>query len=229
MHDLWNEGALMKPLAKIKIDEKNCFGMLSWPAIRKASQEQLPKHAAAVCWKHRDRSLVEQPGVDDVLKDRGAEQGDVDGPLEAGLAIGCAARASRLNIHRQQRQGLLQWCGEVVEAATQDFDDRQRRQSAWLEMSPEARQTASQSGGPLTRPTDEIQCAGGLADFWYLDDGDVWCDPALAVPYLRAFDSANLEIGGERNLQKTVVVMYATEEQMKEHAEEWQLDSLSSL
>ena len=82
LYDLWREGRLPKPLARIRVDEKNCFGSLAWEAIRKTTLSTLPRHAAVACWKHRQQSFVEQDGVENLPKDRGAEQGDVDRPLE---------------------------------------------------------------------------------------------------------------------------------------------------
>ena len=78
-------------LARIKIDEKNCFGMLEWPAIREATKQALPRHLAAACFKHAYVSQVEQPGVQPCPTDRGAEQGDVDGPLACSLTLGPVA------------------------------------------------------------------------------------------------------------------------------------------
>ena len=60
-------GSLSGPLARIKVDEKNCFGMIEWQAVREAA------------------SLKNKNGLPPMPKDRGAEQGDVDGPLECSL------------------------------------------------------------------------------------------------------------------------------------------------
>ena len=79
-----------RALARIKIDVINCFGSLECPAIRKAALEALPRHYPALCWKHEKASSVTQPGVLPLPKDRGAEQGDVDGPLECALALGAS-------------------------------------------------------------------------------------------------------------------------------------------
>ena len=79
-------GALAEPRARIKVDEK-CFGMIEWKAVREASSRFLPKHTAAAAWKHRDLSHVEQDGLAPVPEDRGAEQGDGDGPLECSLVL----------------------------------------------------------------------------------------------------------------------------------------------
>ena len=56
--------------------------MIEWKAVREAASRFLPKHFAAAGWKHRNLSHVEQEGVLPMLKERGAEQGDVDGSLE---------------------------------------------------------------------------------------------------------------------------------------------------
>ena len=56
----------------------------------------LPKHTAVAGWKHRALSFLEQDGVQPMPKDRGAEQGDVDGPLECSLALGMVAAEARL-------------------------------------------------------------------------------------------------------------------------------------
>ena len=61
---------------------KKCFGLIEWSAVLNSASSLLPKHAAVAGWKHRALSFVEQDGVPPMPEDRGAEQGDVDGPLE---------------------------------------------------------------------------------------------------------------------------------------------------
>ena len=86
-----------------KPTRKDFFGMIEWKAVREvASQFLLPKHTAAAAWKHRNLFYVEQEGLLPMPKDRGAEQGDVDGPLECSLTLGwwrpkrgCAQTRSR--------------------------------------------------------------------------------------------------------------------------------------
>ena len=75
-------GSLNAQLARIKVDEKNCFGVIEWKAVRKAAAHFLPKHTAAAGRKHLNLSHVEKEGLSPMPKDRGAEQGDVDGPLK---------------------------------------------------------------------------------------------------------------------------------------------------
>ena len=62
LYDEWMTGSLSGPLARIKVDEKNCFGMIEWKAVREAASRFLPKHTAAAAWKHRNLSHVEQEG-----------------------------------------------------------------------------------------------------------------------------------------------------------------------
>ena len=86
-HDVWMTGSLSGPLARIKVDEKNCFGMIERQTVREAASRFLPTHTAAAAWKHWNLSHVEQEGLPPMPKDRGAEQGDVDGPRECSLAL----------------------------------------------------------------------------------------------------------------------------------------------
>ena len=69
-----------------------------------------------------------------------------------------------------------------------------------------------QLGGPekligADDPRDALQENGGLADQWCLDDGDILCHPLRVLPYLQAFDAANVKSGAERN-KKTEVICY---------------------
>ena len=105
IYDLWKAGELDRPLARIKVDEKNCFGRLEWPSVRTATRKALPRHFAVASWKHHSMSQVEQPGVKPAPKARGAEQGDVDDPLECSLTLGKVASAARFQLYNAQRLG----------------------------------------------------------------------------------------------------------------------------
>ena len=78
-------------------------------------------------------------------------------------------------------------------------------------------------------PEHEIQANGGLADFWYLDDGDVMCDPRLVVPFLSAFDKANTRAGAVRNQEKTEVIYYATQGQLQAAPVDWRMEEVAGL
>ena len=46
-----------------------------------------------------------------MLNDRGAEQGDVDGPLECSLALGMVAAETRMRVAARQAARTLPWIG----------------------------------------------------------------------------------------------------------------------
>ena len=67
--------------------------------------------------------LVEQDGLPPMPKKHGAEQGDVDGPIECSLALGMVAAAARLHVADQQAARTLPWIG------TNDPVEEQRLQA----------------------------------------------------------------------------------------------------
>ena len=79
--------------------------------MRTSASSLLPKHAAAAGWKHRALSSVEQEGVQHMHKDCGAEQGDVDRPVECSLALEMVAAEARLRVFEQQAARTLPWIG----------------------------------------------------------------------------------------------------------------------
>jgi hypothetical protein len=222
IYDAWVAGKLTTPLARIKVDEKNYFGKIEWKAIREASRQMLPRHTAVAAWKHAASSSVEQEGVAPAPKDRGAEQGDVDGPLECSITLAQVARKTRITLARLQRQEDLPWIADNeagAASARADFDGRTDR-TRTFEAGPETDEAVR------IDPRHEVQDGGGLADFWYLDDGDILCHPFLVLSYLTAFDVANNEIGAERNVQKTEVIYYATGDELERHSGEWKLEQV---
>ena len=96
--DDWATGSVTAPSARIKVDAKNCFGTIEWKAVRNSASSLLPKRAAVAGWKHRALSFVEQEGDQPMTKDRGAEQGDVDGPLECSVALRVVASGTRPHV-----------------------------------------------------------------------------------------------------------------------------------
>ena len=220
LFDAWEAGRLTKPLARIKVDEKNCFGSLEWESVRRACREFHPKHTAVAAWKHSSVSFVEQQGVQPLPKDRGAEQGDVDGPSECALTLALVANDARSQVHQQQRNGVLPWsCNlpEDVTAAENEFDGLPGRINQFLQ---------NRNGND---PRHGLQTGGGLADFWYLDDGDVLCSPSLVIPYLKALDLANPGVGAERSCAKSEVIFYCTRDHLEVNAAEWQLEDIRRL
>ena len=68
---IYGRGELERPLVILLIDEPNCFGWLRWETIQARIQDAIPSAASFVTWKHSVPSAVEQPGVPDMLKNRG--------------------------------------------------------------------------------------------------------------------------------------------------------------
>ena len=66
----------------------------------------------------------------------------------------------------------------------------------------------------LTRahdPQHALQKNAGLADLWYMDDGDIMCHPILVPSFLQEFDVANANVGAEQNHKKTEVIYYVND------------------
>ena len=105
--------------------------MIEWQAVREAAARFLPKHTAAAAWKHRNVSHVKQEGLPPMPKDRGAEQGDVDGPLECSLALGMVAAEARGSIAARQAAGTLPWIGVNHSAEEQRLQAEWARKAHW--------------------------------------------------------------------------------------------------
>ena len=225
LFDAWTAGRLNKTLARVKVDETNCFGSLEWDAVRKASMEFHPRHAAVAAWKHAATSYVEQQGVAPQPKDREAEQGDVDGPQECSFTLGVVGQDARAAIHQQQRLGHLPWASDSlpeVNAAREDFDNRQEATRVFQER-------RASSTDDCVDPRLQVQQGGGLADFWYLDDGDVLCCPLLVNHFLVAFDQANPQAGAKRSKPKTEVIFYCSQDELDANSQQWALEEIRQL
>ena len=81
----------------------------------------------------------------------------------------------------------------------------------------------------LADPEHDIQAWGGVADFWYVDDGDILCQPQLVHQYLCSYDRQDAAVGGVRNRTKSEVIQYVNAEELEAHAEEWQVEAVRAL
>ena len=179
--------------------------------------------AVAAC-KHQSVSYVMQDGVQPIPKDRGAEQGDVDGPVECALTRGLVACETRSKVHYQQQAGALPWScvsQEDAVAARSDYDARATAAEAFRNSEADLRRGQD--------PRHKVQKFGGLAGFWYLDDGDILCCPILVLPFLQAFDEANPSAGAERSCPKTEVIYYSTQDELDTNSSQWQLQAVRTL
>ena len=233
LYKSWTAGRLPQALARVKVDLTNCFGNLEWWAIRNAAQEELPRHHAVAGSKHSNPSYVEQASVPPHLKDRGAEQGDVDGPLECGITAAQALKRTRRRLHEAQCQGLLPWTGSpqdptVGQQAVADFESRKRRGGEWSALPPHRRREAEGAGPIIPDPSHEVQRHGGVVDWDYLDDDDFLIAPPLVPTLLRIIDEEMAFIGAARNRAKTEVIYFASAEALAEHGVAWELEFIKT-
>jgi hypothetical protein len=76
-------------LVAADIDLANMFGTCEWPAIRAAINDEFSDIRAWTEWHHTNHAITVLPCGDEILNDRGAEQGDGLGSFQA-----CAVLAS---------------------------------------------------------------------------------------------------------------------------------------
>ena len=85
-------------VAVVDVDLINCFGMFEWPATLDAVGEHLPELEPWLRWCTTQPDHVRLPCEDWVTSDRGAGQGEPEGPLKAALTIGQAVRRARADL-----------------------------------------------------------------------------------------------------------------------------------
>eukprot|EP00974_Lingulodinium_polyedra_P102009 9879861-Lingulodinium_polyedra.AAC.1 len=63
-----------------------------------------------------------------------------------------------------------------------------------------------------------------------MDDQTIVCDPRLVTAILTAVDERTEATtrGGKRNVAKTHVIYYATDDDMKKHADAWKLTDVKT-
>ena len=134
------------------------------------------------------------------------------------------AAETRRCIAARQAAGSLPWIG---------VDDPSEEQQLQAYHATRVQETANfQLGGPekLTGADDQqhaLQENGGLADLWYMDDGDIMCHPMLVLSFLQEFDVANAKVAAERNPQKTEVIYDVND--LDAAAHEWRIHDLQSM
>ena len=217
-------------LAAIHVDAQNCFGRLEWSQIRKGTAEQVPELGPLATWKHSMKFFVEQPGVEPQEKDRRAEQGDSLGPAETGIALAKLGRGIRQKMHLSQAQGTFPWAApsEKWQEVVAELEERGRQCAAWEGKQPSARLEAG-SAERQVHPGNNIQSGGGVAGVWYLDDATLITRPQLALPWWQGYDKRTEAQGGKRNLAKTVVTLYVSEEENKARGGEWKVEELAKI
>ncbi len=81
----------------------HCFGQSEWDSIRQAYHEVLPEMLRWEEWCGEDEQPVQLPSGDRVSANRGAGQGEPDGPLKAAVTIGWCVVLSLIPIFEPTR------------------------------------------------------------------------------------------------------------------------------
>eukprot|EP00972_Heterocapsa_arctica_P065987 9736280-Heterocapsa_arctica.AAC.1 len=76
---------IMGEIAIVDVDLVNCFGLSEWPSIREAYGELLPQILPWERWRQAEPGLVKLPCGEHVTVNRGAGQGEPDGPLKTAV------------------------------------------------------------------------------------------------------------------------------------------------
>ena len=148
-------------------------------------------------------------------KDRGAEQGDVDGPLECSLALGMVAAETRGRVAAQQASGSLPWIG------VDDPSGLQRLQADCAVRLQETTNFQFAGPGKFTGADDPRHV---MQKRWM---GDILCHPILVPAYSQDFDDANAKVGAERHPQKTGVIYYVND--LGAAPPEWRVDDVQNM
>ena len=98
----------------------------------------------------------------------------------------------------QQAAGSLPWIGAG------DPSEMQRLQ---VEHTAKMQVSTFQLGGPqklakADHPRHALQKDGGVADLWYMDDGDIMCLAVFVPSDLHGFDDASTKVEAGRNHRK---------------------------
>ena len=117
------------------------------------------------------------------------------------------AAETRGSIAARQAAGTLPWIGVNDPAAEQRL---QADHAARLQESANFQLGGTEKLTGAHDPQHALQKSGGLADQWYMDDGDISCHPILVL-FLQDFDVADAKVGAERNPLKTEVIYYVND------------------
>ena len=105
-------------------------------------------------------------------------------PLWCSLALGMVAAEARGCIAARHPAGTLPWIGvndPAEEQRLQADHPARLQESAKFQLGGLEKLTGAHD------PEDALQKSGGMADQWYMDDGDITCHPILVLPFLQDF------------------------------------------
>ena len=112
-------------LVAFDIDLTNMFGSLEWPRIRESIQRHFEEAAAWTNWQHKQTAEVQLPGGGVVKVNRGAEQGDPQGPVQSTLTLGDAVLDARRKIQDNLRPASGETASRIGASDEWFIDDGQ--------------------------------------------------------------------------------------------------------
>ena len=106
-------------------------------------------------------------------KDRGVEQGDVDGPLKCILALGMVGAEAPLHVAARQDAHTLSWTNTHDPVVNNDFKLKNNKKLPI----PDFQMSGSEKHIGAGDPQHALQENEGIADQWFFDHDDTqyWC------------------------------------------------------
>jgi hypothetical protein len=149
----------------VDVDLVNCFGQFEWDSIRDAYAETIPEMLAWERWCGEADQLIQLPCGDRVGANRGAGQGESDGPLKAAVTIGWCAAQARMEL---AAGGITAWSdiwylddGQIV-CRPEDVERILVALDKYLERAGASR--GRKSAGDQVKSTVRIFCEGESRD-----------------------------------------------------------------
>ena len=96
-------------IAVVDVDMANFFGSVEWQPMLEAYAELFPEGLSWETWTTEQENHVTLPCGDRLDVDRGAGQGEPDGPLKASLTLGKSARAAHLSLRAEDVPSAHCW------------------------------------------------------------------------------------------------------------------------
>ena len=190
LYDEWMTGSLSGPLARIKVDEKRCASRRRDFSPSTRQQQQHGNFGTCLMLNKKGSRQCRRFGVQS---------------KETSM-VRCSAAwlwewwrlkraGAQLRSKRQAASHGLVW---RIHHRRTAIASRPRNQSAAISQLPAWRPGADD-------PQRALQKNVGLADLWYVDDGDIMCHPILVPSFLQEFDVGNAKVGAARKPQKAEV------------------------
>ena len=107
IEELADSGSL-GPLVAVDVDLVNFFGSVEWAATKDAYRDLFPEGLAWESWCQAEPVSITLPCREQIESDRGAGQGEPDGPLKASLPLGRAMREARSDLQERCRMRFAQ-------------------------------------------------------------------------------------------------------------------------